>query len=40
MGYNRSGKARTERLKRQKKHIARLIAKAEKKPAETAKAKK
>lgn len=28
MGYNRSGKRRTERLKRNKKHMTRLLNKA------------
>ena len=27
MGYNRSGKRRTDRLKRHKKHVQRLLAK-------------
>jgi hypothetical protein len=29
MGYNRSGTRRTKRLKRQKKYVKRLLAKAE-----------
>jgi hypothetical protein len=29
MGYNRSGTRRTKRLKRHRKHVKRLIAKAE-----------
>ena len=33
MGYNRSGEARKQRLKRQKREIARLVAKLESKPA-------
>jgi hypothetical protein len=40
MGYNRSGDTRKRRLKRHKKHVARLIAKAEKTPAAETKAKK
>jgi hypothetical protein len=28
MGYNRSGKRRTDRMKRAKKHVARLVRKA------------
>ena len=33
MGYNRSGEARKQRLKRQKREIERLVAKLESKPA-------
>jgi hypothetical protein len=33
MGYNRSGEARKQRLKRQKREVARLVAKLESKPA-------
>jgi hypothetical protein len=35
MGYNRSGKRRTERLKRSKKLTARLVRKAAAQPAGT-----